>query len=64
LTLGPPRENVIVRKHRPSCTVCAGSIYYGKFDAYGCFCKRWLEDKCSDTGCEYCAFRPDVPPED
>jgi len=32
-----------------------------KWDAYGCLdCGQWLEKKCSDKECEFCASRPEV----
>ena len=45
------------------CYKCSGgTIYYDKFDAYFCaYCNLWLEKRCGDASCGYCASRPDRP---
>ena len=36
--------------------------YSKKHDAYYCpECGKWLEYKCQDDSCEFCACRSDVP---
>src|SRR5438552_262096 len=33
------------------------------YDAYYCAtCGEWLEPRCADPSCEYCANRPEMPP--
>lgn len=35
-----------------------------KHDAYACLtCDRWIEKKCRDEKCSYCATRPEKPSE-
>lgn len=45
------------------CPECGGEgFYYYRFDSYCCpGCGVWLNEKCSDPGCVYCARRPDSP---
>lgn len=34
-----------------------------EYDAYYCLiCNEWIEPKCSDADCAYCAKRPATPP--
>jgi hypothetical protein len=48
----------------PICPICHKK---GKlnttYDAYYC-CNTWLENKCSDTECDFCNKRPDTPPKE
>jgi len=33
-----------------------------RYDAYACaHCNIWLEPRCSDPECEFCADRPELP---
>ena len=59
-------------KHQPynrpkplTCTCCSvinKKKYSEKFDAYyNAKANKWLEEKCSDTECEYCKNRPERP---
>lgn len=43
------------------CSDCkVKSVRCDLFDAYFCpKCERWLEDKCKDPACKFCANRPD-----
>ena len=45
------------------CKVCSSEVQYNaQFDAYYCeLCNEWLERKCNDPECEYCAERPEKP---
>lgn len=37
--------------------------YNGRYDAYfNTKTREWVEDKCSDKECEFCANRPDLAP--
>ena len=37
-------------------------LYSEGYDTYYCReCNKWLEEKCSDVYCEYCARRPPTP---
>ena len=54
------------RKTKPlSCSCCVAinkKKYSEKYDAYfNVKANKWLEEKCSDTECEYCKDRPDRP---
>jgi hypothetical protein len=43
---------------------CCGSEckYNEHFDAHYCQkCDEWLEEKCNDQECKYCAERPEKP---
>ena len=42
------------------CGMCGNRrIYHDKYDAFFCAqCNQWLEEACSDPGCEFCAARP------
>ena len=50
-------------KNIPKCKKCGNSgVLDMKYDAYYCkLCLEWLESKCSDPSCSYCASRPDFP---
>lgn len=38
-------------------------MYSEKYDSFYCpKCGKWLEGKCSDPNCEFCAVRPEKPP--
>ena len=43
--------------------ICGSSLAYKrKWDAYYCIDSlEWVEKKCSDLKCEFCANRPDKP---
>jgi hypothetical protein len=45
------------------CEKCSEfRIYSYQYDAYFCaHCNVWLEDRCPDSTCEFCAERPRVP---
>ena len=45
------------------CDKCQSEvIYYDDYDAYFCaYCNVWLEDRCGEPGCGYCANRPEKP---
>jgi hypothetical protein len=45
------------------CTTCGSEkCYNSTHDAIYCeLCNKWLEEKCNDPGCKYCAGRPDKP---
>jgi hypothetical protein len=45
------------------CSTCSSERQYSeKYDAHFCeLCNKWLEDKCSDPGCFFCAERPEKP---
>ena len=45
------------------CEKCSERrIYSWQYDAYFCAqCNAWIDDACSDPGCEYCADRPFKP---
>ena len=48
------------------CQECGemSRLYSDKFDSYFCAaCDKWLENKCSDGGCDFCATRPEKPSE-
>lgn len=50
-------------ERKPKCPN-AGIVgtYVEKFDAYGCeLCNEWLEKKCTDDKCQFCASRPEHP---
>lgn len=37
-------------------------FYSAEYDVYGCkACDVWMEDKCKDKQCEFCANRPEKP---
>ena len=42
------------------CNKCGSEHQYSnKYDSYYCeLCNKWLEEKCSDTECDFCAIRP------
>ena len=43
------------------CKCGAKKSYSDEYDAYYCnSCQQWLEDKCSDPTCEFCANRPTI----
>jgi hypothetical protein len=46
-----------------SCPACAARIvYHDKYDAAFCpQCNQWLESRCGDARCAYCARRPERP---
>jgi transcription initiation factor TFIIIB Brf1 subunit/transcription initiation factor TFIIB len=46
-----------------TCPTCGSEkSYSNKYDAYFCeLCNVWLEEKCTDSGCEFCAIRPNKP---
>jgi predicted RNA-binding Zn-ribbon protein involved in translation (DUF1610 family) len=38
-------------------------MYCEKYDSFYCpKCGKWLEGKCPDPNCEFCAGRPEKPP--
>jgi hypothetical protein len=44
------------------CECGSEKVYYEKYDAK--FCpkeNKWLENGCSDPGCDYCKSRPKTP---
>ena len=45
------------------CESCGSERQYNnKYDVYYCeLCNKWLEDKCSDQDCKFCAERPEKP---
>lgn len=45
------------------CPHCESEKQYNiKYDAYYCeLCNIWLEEKCSDPGCNFCFIRPEKP---
>ena len=45
------------------CQVCNSEVQYSvRYDAHYCeLCNAWLEEKCTEPDCEYCAARPDKP---
>lgn len=45
------------------CETCDSEVEYTeKYDTYYCkSCNTWLESKCDDSNCEYCATRPATP---
>ena len=49
--------------HNKFCTECKRiALYSEDYDAYFCAaCDLWLEAKCPDPHCDYCALRPDLP---
>jgi hypothetical protein len=42
---------------------CGSEKKYNEiYDSIYCeLCNKWLEEKCNDEKCEYCAERPDTP---
>lgn len=49
-----------IKCHKCKCK----ASYNEKYDAYYCKdCNIWLEKKCSDSDCKYCANRPNSPKE-
>lgn len=50
-------------KRTPLCPSCGSSgTRIGQFDAYSCgVCNAWLEERCDDTTCSFCADRPNRP---
>lgn len=47
-----------------TCPVCSGNTIFliDRFDTMCCVkCNAWIEPKCSDPNCSYCATRPDTP---
>ncbi|CCQ94827.1 hypothetical protein CULT_2070011 [[Clostridium] ultunense Esp] len=57
IILQEPDENEI------KCPECGAEKGYSvRFDAYFCpQCNEWLEEKCGDPYCDYCANRPNRP---
>lgn len=52
--------DTIQNKKCPECQSLR--VYYEKYDAYFCpQCDVWLEPKCNDPKCQFCAIRPDKP---
>jgi hypothetical protein len=52
-----------IAEERP-CQFCneTPSIYFDLYDTYACpRCNLWLEEACSDPGCDCCSVRPTVP---
>lgn len=51
---------------RIKCAKCGSKASYSEeFDVYYCKkCNIWLEEKCGDVDCEFCANRPDSPNKD
>lgn len=50
-------------KRKPACP-CQGVIgtRVEQYDAYACLsCNSWLEAKCADPSCDFCAKRPARP---
>ena len=46
----------------PLCGKADGMFYYERLDAVCCvLCNEWIDEKCGDTDCPYCAARPDTP---
>jgi predicted RNA-binding Zn-ribbon protein involved in translation (DUF1610 family) len=46
--------------HCPACST--RKQYNEQYDSYYCpNCKVWLDKKCRDPNCEFCAHRPDNP---
>ena len=45
------------------CSKCKFNlVYYDDFDAWFCpKCNYWIQSKCSDPDCKYCANRPETP---
>lgn len=45
------------------CDTCGSDASYShKYDAFYCrSCNKWLETKCEDPECAYCASRPERP---
>lgn len=45
------------------CPICStNQIYYEDYDCYFCpKCNYWIEKKCGDPDCFYCAKRPEKP---
>ena len=51
-------ENDAMKCHNYQAT----SAHHEDFDSYLClYCNIWLEKKCGDPACYYCANRPDKP---
>lgn len=53
-----------IKKNKSSwCPKCSSEKQYNdQYDAYYCeLCNQWLEEKCYDVKCEYCAERPEKP---
>jgi hypothetical protein len=53
-----------LKKHPNAfCADCGTEKRYDPVhDAIYCeLCNKWLEEKCDDSGCEYCAGRPEKP---
>lgn len=51
---------------KKTCQECGAMsrLYHEEFDAYFCIvCDKWLEKKCNDGDCEFCAKRPKKPSE-
>ena len=46
-----------------NCPKCGGPAKYSlQYDACFCpACELWLEERCGDPGCGYCANRPPKP---
>ncbi|MEK6800531.1 MAG: hypothetical protein AABY05_01230 [Nanoarchaeota archaeon] len=46
-----------------NCPECGTKTCYSeKYDTTFCSkCNKWLEDCCNDSGCEFCAQRPEKP---
>lgn len=56
-----PREGTYYVGNK--CVFC-GSLrtYCENYDVYYCKkCDKWLEDRCNDPDCRYCACREDKP---
>lgn len=53
----------LTQKWSHFCLDCNSKKLYSEgYDTYYCKpCNKWLEEKCSDVYCEYCARRPLTP---
>jgi len=64
IKLNSPLDTPTNLKTMPyACPHCGKpSSYNCKYDAYFCkSCDEWLEAKCGNQYCEFCASRPDKP---
>jgi hypothetical protein len=56
----PPIRSAAKRKQPTTCICGSESAYNEAYDSF--FCKAsniWLDDKCSETDCDFCSKRPE-----